>query len=71
MSWLKWDNRRVIIIWLKRAEDDVSAEKLAMRMGSGMFYLLYYRAYHMHFSLLKFLIFQDFSPQLDPALTIQ
>jgi hypothetical protein len=43
MSWLKWDNRRAIIIWLKRADDDdVSAEKLAMRMGSGMFYLLYY-----------------------------
>ena len=38
MSWLKWDNRRAIIIWLKRAEDDVSVEKLAMRMGSGMFY---------------------------------
>jgi hypothetical protein len=38
MLWLKWDNRRAIIIWLKRAEDDVSVEKFAMRMGSGMFY---------------------------------
>jgi hypothetical protein len=27
MSWLKWDNRRVIIIWLKRAEDNVISEK--------------------------------------------
>jgi hypothetical protein len=28
-------------------------------------------AYYMHFSLLKFSFFQDFSPQLDPILTIQ
>jgi hypothetical protein len=26
MSWLKWDNRRAIIIWLKRAEDNVISE---------------------------------------------
>ena len=35
----------IIIIWLKRAEDDVISKKLEIRMGSGMFYLLYYREF--------------------------